>query len=785
MIKSKWRSALCFLLVLTMLFTVSSQQVYGFFDFRSPTLNRTEDKVRFTTSLTGELADSLEILGVTILPLKKSGNVGYNPSDTYSKKNDLGSLIHIYVKNKSNAPIYPQVTFNGKTASDLLDLNNNTVSWASTPDTRSNRKYDLERPGEDGNINGFRPFSPLSVHIPAGAIDCYSINICDAKLLYNGIELEISAGGKSASAMLYGDYQYVTVKRLMWRSSQSNRFYPDEVLYYIDNASKQATTINYIRLYDGTEDFTQHYWRDAAAPRATGNGKTVITAGQPTRGTMRFTEPLAFKEYLMEFNITNGSRTYSIFQKTRPLVHEFDISVGWASGDLERLPYLKAISSSHFNTVIYNFGSSYQNYPQHIKDAYPIKAFGGVDNYTFGPYDNPAERVWSLDSVHAALPFGEPQLNDNANNYRVMGVYNKLQTYRNAPYATNITLSHEPFFYRYAGLSDLNHYDAYRVVAPFADAWYLYFKYAPQGKYGIYWGSPLETQGDYMRTLVELNYPNPVAAWTQGANSWSGARRFTDDPQYYYSPNPFELRLQAYENIANGAASLYWFNINTGDFLFFKDGSRETHYVNREISVVKEYLVHQVPYYYARSNNYDVNLNMCENNALMFVIDLNYAARRSMYQYNGMRPGQTFSFEVPEYLSGLRHVVKITKDGVSRINNAVFAGNTVTITDDVDMTAMYMLGDASLYNELQQNYNRVIAAETFDYLNDPDAYQELQASAGHSNDNPYIPKVYIDQGTLEYRVLYAFAGLIIHPLQRILTGVASRVYAVSRFFFSF
>lgn len=775
---------ICFTVLLSQLFALSPEAT-GLSSKKSLTLNLSEENVRFSTALVGELADSLEIIGVTVMPLVKSGNVAFEPKDSYSKKTDLGSLIHIYIKNKSDRSISPQITFNGKTACELIDQADNTVSWANTPDTRANRKYDKERNASEEN-NEFTNFIPLTTHIPAGSVDCYSINICDANLLYSGINLNLAADGKSANAMIYGDYQYITVSRLMWRSTTNQRYYPDEMIYYLDNKSSSNTKVNYVKFYDGTDEYSLHYWNEASGKISLFKNVGTVQANQPACGTVIFTNPLAFREYLVEFNITNNGRTYSIIQKTKPLVNEFDISVGWAGGDIQKDSYVKAISSMHFNTVIGAFGSDYYLRSNEFREQYPIKIFGYNENGHIGPemqIQNDVVTVYALDDVHAALPFGEPQLKDNAENFQPMRVFNKLLMYRNSPYPTNITLSHEPFFYRYAGLSDLNHYDAYRVVAPFSDAWYLYFEYAAKEKYGLYWGAPLETTGDYMRTLAQLNYPNPVAAWTQGANTWNGVKRFTKDSQYYYSPNPYELRIQAYENIANGAASLYWFNINTGDLLFHKPGARETLYVNRELSVVEDYLAHQVPYYYQRSNNYDVNLNIGSDYALLYIMDLNYSAKDSMYQYKGMRVNQTFTFEVPDYLSSARSVVKVTKDGVFPMNDVVFANSKITFTDNVNTTALYMLGNQDTFAVLKTKFNKVMAKETYNYLDNPQYYQELQADAGYSDDNPYVPDTYKEQSTPQIKIAYSLAGIVIHPLERMITKLAEIIYKIAWPFF--
>ncbi|MBK6285271.1 MAG: hypothetical protein IPF54_23835 [Draconibacterium sp.] len=78
-----------------------------------------------------------------------------------------------------------------------------------------------------------------------------------------------------------------------------------------------------------------------------------------------------------------------------------------------------------------------------------------------------------------------------------------------------------------------------------------------KGGKNVKWGSPLETIGDYMRTLNRISYPNQVAAWTQAmADDWGSRARKNAG-----NPNNLEMRIQAYEAIANGATSLYWFNM--------------------------------------------------------------------------------------------------------------------------------------------------------------------------------------------------------------------------------
>lgn len=168
-------------------------------------LEKAEDEVRYSTELSGAVAEDIEILSVTVLPHTRSGNVQYNKSDSNSTNEKIGAVVNIFLKNKTSEDIYPQVKLGGKTTCEYLDTYPQQISWASTPDTRADRKYDKELSSE------FAQFVPITTYIPAGAVDCYSFNITDGRLIYDGVSLEITLGGKSGSMTLYADYPYVSV----------------------------------------------------------------------------------------------------------------------------------------------------------------------------------------------------------------------------------------------------------------------------------------------------------------------------------------------------------------------------------------------------------------------------------------------------------------------------------------------------------------------------------------------------------------------------------------------
>jgi hypothetical protein len=125
--------------------------------------------------------------------------------------------------------------------------------------------------------------------------------------------------------------------------------------------------------------------------------------------------------------------------------------------------------------------------------------------------------------------------------------------------ATTLTNSEERIWRYYAGLSDYPHFDAYRVVAPAADAWQQYDRW---GGEKISWAAPLETIGNLCRSHRELNRPAPCAVWSQGPHAGWGAGWRLGKTRQRRSPNPGELRAQALHALASRITSLYWFNLS-------------------------------------------------------------------------------------------------------------------------------------------------------------------------------------------------------------------------------
>jgi hypothetical protein len=260
----------------------------------------------------------------------------------------------------------------------------------------------------------------------------------------------------------------------------------------------------------------------------------------------------------------------------------------------------------------------------------------------------PDRRRW----IHGVEFLGEPQLSNTS----AQEIHQRLVRYRSSAYPTTLTLTHEPGFYQYAGLVDLPHFDAYRVIAPHADRWEEYVKY---GEKNTLWGAPLETIGFYMRTLQSISRPSPVAAWTQGvAGGWFSVFRIAAP-----NPNNLEIRIQAHQTIANGAKSLYWFNISGNNMISNRDRLAEIRDINREIKVIEDLLIRAVPFSWENTfMDLDRNVLVGFDYALLFACDLTYRVSPvNQYVSDGPRT-LTLTFPLPDDLRGCDKVLKIGRE---------------------------------------------------------------------------------------------------------------------------
>jgi hypothetical protein len=456
--------------------------------------------------------------------------------------------------------------------------------------------------------------------------------------------------------------------------------------------------VDHITILKGTKTYADHWWSETLTPLdVKWFGGTSNIAAREMNGAQVRTGVMPFGEILVQLDIHRETRNEKIFYVVKPVIVDFDIGMGWGEKYLAGSEaFCKTIKFMHFNTVNGDAKDFFAD--RERAEKYPMKRFSRLLEESCSRDDH------ILEHIHGSEFFGEPQFDRRP----AQEIFNFYTAYRNSGFPTTLTLSHEPGFFLYAGAVDCAHFDAYRVVAPHADKWGNYSKYVNKN---MKWGAPLETIGDYMRTLSRINYPNPVAAWTQAmADDWSSRFRKTAG-----NPNDLEIRIQAYEAIANGAASLYWFNMSGKTMIRNRSSLHEIQNINREIMIVGNLLSHGNSFSWVnRFMDLDLNVIAGPDYAVLFAIDLRYRISPSNQFISAGSRMETMEFKLPGYLTDCDAVVKVSYNGVTSVKVKIKDG-TAIVTDSLDTTALYVLYSpkTNTGNDLIRRYGEIIRAEKF------------------------------------------------------------------------
>lgn len=631
---------------------------------------------------------SLEIAGVTVVPHYVSGEIpNYRDEENYLSKFSPGALIRIFVSNTDQeASINPEVLLNGKTGQELI--NSNTVSYCDVPDIRQSS-------------------TKMSTIIPAGGLDCYVLNVVDSNFYAHGITLKFKdkKTGKTSEKQVTIKAPQFYASRIVFNSADGSCF-PDGFYVYFSNDTEKDARIGQVKIWKASESYAEHCWSKSFAPeKISWFGEQGNIPARGMNSSFVETGKLPFGEIIVEFEIDRNSSVEKMYYVVKPMIINYDLGLGW---DFELLSkseaYCKTMKFMHFNTVNSDAKDFLAN--KDWSEKYPMKRFSKLETESSSTDEN------TLKTIHGSEFFGEPQFGKRP----AREIFNYYTTFRNSGFPSTLTLSHEPGFFLYAGAVDFVHFDAYRVVAPHADKWGDYKKY---GNKNVKWGSPLETIGDYMRTLNRINYPNPVAAWTQAmADDWES--RFRKNAG---NPNNIEMRIQAYEAVANGAASLYWFNMGGKTVIKNRGSLAEIQRINREIMVVGNLISKTTPYWWQNLfMDLDLNVLAGPDYAALFAIDLKYKVSESNQFVSSGERNETMSFKVPAYLQQCNEAAKITHEGIFPINVRISNGNAI-ITDTFVTTGMYILyhsENQDLRELLTKRFNEIRTTEAsyqFDPIN--------------------------------------------------------------------
>ena len=660
-----------------------------------------------------------EIAGLTVTPHRISSVMQWRRPATP----ELGARVEMLLRNSSPNPLVFQRSdtwrFDGKTPDELVDSAD--WSWHETPglweaettelppetmvvipfNTRATAwGVDTEHSLQPGQNSTAIPFSLANPSVWLSAVTF----------------LATDESGRTAAASVTANHLVV----------------------HIQNAGDTELTISELRLW---------------LPRTAGNRRVLFAerslaadqldcfpvdgriASQSSGGFTVALEPLPRVPVVVEVVLRPSAtaaaaeppvRLYASM-KIRP--EQFDISGGWIANDvggrqsLTIDEYLKTLSRMHINAGQIEEVGGYTDNPE-LAARHPFKRFNRMADLQ--RYD----RDELLPSIHAVEFIGEPQYG-GGRPVPPQEVHKLLAPYTPSRLHTSVTLSEERTWRYYAGLSDHPHYDAYRVIAPAADAWSRYDRWNGRS---IRWGAPLETIGEMTRSLRELNRPRAIACWSQGAHDgWGG---FLSPRRG--SPTPDELRAQAWHALASRITSLYWFNLSLPSLLKFPDLIEPITRVNREIRLLDDLMLSATAFAHAEQRgqpdqpDWETSVLATPRAALLVAHDVGYQPDPQTNTFRFTPREGTFTFSLPCWISSEATVFKVDADGVHDVSASSEAG-TVTITDTVSVVGIYIAtSDPQLRVTLQQQHAELLAHEasfSFNPGTRPEDLEQLRAAA--------------------------------------------------------
>lgn len=463
---------------------------------------------------------------------------------------------------------------------------------------------------------------------------------------------------------------------------------PNRVSITVRNAGGQTKRLRSVQLWLPKErnSFETLYPQGRRENIATWNNDRSVPGGELIGFTIA-TEllPLTFVavEVELEGDVGELEKVWG-YLKVRSA--SFDISGGWIASNVKGVSsmtneeYLKTLKLLSVNTGQIEEVGGYSDNSELVK-KYPMKRFNRLGNRE--RYD----KEEMVAGIHAVEFLGEPQYG-GGRPVPPQEVFDKLSPYASWMLPTSVTLSEERTWRYYAGLSDYPHYDAYRVIAPAADAWSRYDRWDGRS---IRWGAPLETIGTMTRSLRELSRPATIAYWSQGAHDgWGGVL----SPRRG-SPTPQELRAQAWQGLGNGIASLYWFNLSVKSLAKFPDLLEPIADIGMEIQMLKPLLEGGTAYRYNRmvegeKPQWDVSSVVGESAAMLVVNDIGYEIDTSTRTFRFKPRDGRWEFELPVWLREATVCYRVDATGVHDVKHR-FESGCVVIEDRIEVVGVYVV----------------------------------------------------------------------------------------------
>lgn len=656
-------------------------------------------------------AQELQISGLHVVPHQYSNNIQWRSQPDAS----LGARVELFVTNRSNQPLLLQSSnfrFDGK---DLEELSKEAWSWHSLKTL-------------DGSS------------LAPGAM---------VVLCWNGKKSEWGSRTQHRCEVgtWRGDFElnqpqiWIDTVCFLRSGGQGRGIYPDQLVVYLRNSQKESCRVIRARQWlpasndtfqvlipgeweGDLEHFTESGRVSASASSSSGESVDGI-GGFVWRG-----KELPLTYMALEIEVECGESRKTIWSYQRVHTNEFDISGGWVNSKVQGKNSLdidlfrKLLRRLHINTAQIEEVGGFTDNPE-VYSELPLKRFNRMQDLSRFDSDS------LIPQIHAVEFLGEPQYG-GGRPVPPQEVYDQLQPYQKSRLPTSVTLSEERTWRYYAGLSDYPHYDAYRVIAPAADAWSKYDRWDGQS---IRWGAPLETIGDMTRSLRSLNRPRAIAYWSQGAHhDWGGLfspRRG--------SPNAEELRSQAWQGLGNGIASLYWFNLSLKSLCKFPDLIEPITRINREILMLKPILESAAAYSYTRlqeegKNSADLSSLANREVMLLVVNDLTYGIDPTRKEFRfPVRPIECSFPKVPWFLgegTGSLQVFRVDADGT---HDVTYSANEkeIKVKDSLHVVGIYI---ATFSTELRGKLDEKLSslrefekAVGFDPASNPDDLLKLRS----------------------------------------------------------
>ncbi len=658
-----------------------------------------------TTSRHIDAADGVELIGIQVTPHQFSPNMAWRQAP----EPELSARVVLFVHNPSDEvrTVDQPLRFDGQDPAALVA--NGAWSW------------------QDPESTGAFVLPPHGLRVVRWNGRSAAWGVGTRHTCSNG---EVAAELPNGFAL---DFEIAEPK--LWIQSlafvrAANSPYPNRMLATVRNAADSEYRVHACRVWlpESNDTYGVLYPGPERTMVRPFPESGVVEPGEILGIDLEFdTLPLTYSAVEIQMRSVRDGTLETLWSHMKIRPASFDISGGWIADiykdklSLLQEPYQKTLARMHINAgQIEEVGGFTDNAEVYAK--LPIKRFNRLSDRS--RYDNDS----MIPTIHAVEFLGEPQYG-GGRPVPPQEVFDALAPYNTWKIPTSVTLSEERTWRYYAGLSDYPHYDAYRVIAPAADAWSRYDRW--NGK-SIRWGSPLETIGDMTRSLREQSRPVSIGYWSQGAHhDWGG---FLSPRRG--SPTPDELRSQAWHGLGNGIASLYWFNLSVRSLAKFPDLIDPIARVGREIQMLRPELELGTSYTYDRTIAEDGQLQWdrtsiaTADSLLMVAHDLSYQIDDKTRTFRFEPRDGEFAFRLPTWLRDHVECFRIDADGVHDVEH-VRRGNDLLVRDRVRVVGVYLATrDPQRRMQLKELHQQLIKADLelgFDPINNPEDLRSLQA----------------------------------------------------------